>query len=515
MSLEVLARLSQRSQGPSPPSRRQLIEEFCRAVGWRDAQGRLRVSSASVALRRLEKEGRVQLPPMAHRSKSARPRGLSDDGQPLPALPQFTARGRDLTGLKLRLIQDEHDPAHRIWNRLIGREHPLGRHPLVGAQLRYLVECDQGILGAFGLGPPAYHLECRDQWIGWSAQARQQNRGRVVGLSRFLIRPGLRVPNLASMCYGLVLRQAAADWQTRYGVKPVLVETYVDREHHQGVSLSAANWRRVGESKGRGRDDRQRQQSKSHKDVWVYELDDKARQRLQACALEVLAPRSVFAPAVPEDWVEEEMAGVELGDERLNQRVGGMLRARWARPQNSFYRSFQGAAQTKGAYQLVENPRWEINLVSLLAPHELQTARRMAAEKVVLLAQDTTGLSYNSLLQTTGLGSIGEGGSRGLFLHSLQAFRLDGIPLGTAWAEVWARAPQRDRPHRNEQSLDEKESVDGSGRCKRPVNGRGKCPKRRSWSAGTANRTFTNSTIKCRRRPRTSICWCAASMIVV
>ncbi len=459
MSLEVLARLSQRSQGPSPPSRRQLIEEFCRAVGWRDAQGRLRVSSASVALRRLEKEGRVQLPPMAHRSKSARPRGLSDDGQPLPALPQFTARGRDLTGLKLRLIQDEHDPAHRIWNRLIGREHPLGRHPLVGAQLRYLVECDQGILGAFGLGPPAYHLECRDKWIGWSAQARQQNRGRVVGLSRFLIRPGLRVPNLASMCYGLVLRQAAADWQTRYGVKPVLVETYVDREHHQGVSLSAANWRRVGESKGRGRDDRQRQQSKSHKDVWVYELDDKARQRLQACALEVLAPRSVFAPAVPEDWVEEEMAGVELGDERLNQRVGGMLRARWARPQNSFYRSFQGAAQTKGAYQLVENPRWEINLVSLLAPHELQTARRMAAEKVVLLAQDTTGLSYNSLLQTTGLGSIGEGGSRGLFLHSLQAFRLDGIPLGTAWAEVWARPPDRDRPHRNKQSLDEKESV--------------------------------------------------------
>ena len=133
------------------PSRRELIEEFCRAVGWRDAQGRLSVSSASVALRRLEKEGQVQLPPMAPRSQSARPRGLSDDGRPLPVLPHFTAGGRDMTGLKLRLIQDEHDPAHPIWNRLIVREHPLGRSPLVGAQLRYLVECDQGILGSFWL----------------------------------------------------------------------------------------------------------------------------------------------------------------------------------------------------------------------------------------------------------------------------------------------------------------------------------------------------------------------------
>lgn len=242
MSLEVLARLSRRSQGPSPPSRRELIEEFCRAVGWRDAQGRLSVSSASVALRRLEKENQVQLPPMAPRSQSGRLRGLSDDGQPLPVLPQWTASGHDLSGLKLRLIQDEHDPAHPIWNRLIAREHPLGRSPLVGRQLRYLVECDQGIVGAVGFGPPAYHLECRDQWIGWSAQARQQNRDKVIGLSRFLIRPGLRVPNLASLCYGLVLGQVAADWQRRYGIKPLLVETYVDREHHQGVSLSSAEW---------------------------------------------------------------------------------------------------------------------------------------------------------------------------------------------------------------------------------------------------------------------------------
>jgi hypothetical protein len=250
----------------------------------------------------------------------------------------------------------------------------------------------------------------------------------------------------------------ARDWKERYGVQPLLVETYVDRARHQGRTLAAANWRRLGQSKGRGRDDRRRHRAKTAKDVWVYELESGARARLQAHSVERLAPRSVFAPAVVEDWAQEEMAGVDLGDERLNQRVCRMLKDRWARPESSFYRSFPNAAEAKGAYQLIENPRADITLGSLLAPHELQTARRMAAEAVLLLAQDTTGLSYNTLHQTQGLGPLGEDHGQGLFLHSLQAFRLDGIPLGTVWAEVWARPQDSDGAHRNEQSIDEKES---------------------------------------------------------
>jgi hypothetical protein len=395
---------------------------------------------------------------MPARNKGSIVRGLSDDGEPLPELPQLPGGGGKLAGLSLRLIEGENDPAHRIWNRLIVREHPQGRRPLVGSQVRYLIECPAGIVGAFGFGPPAYHLECRDQWIGWSLRARQQNRGKVIGLSRFLIRSGLRVPNLASQCYSLALRRVGGDWHSRYGITPVLVETYVDRVHYQGRSLAAANWRRLGQSKGRGRDDRKRQCPQSPKDVWVYELHPKARAQLQACTVEVVAPRSVFAPALKEDWTQEEMDGVSLGDERLNQRAQRMLRQRWTRPTQSFCRSFDNPAQAKGAYQLLENPRVEINLASLLAPHQLQTARRMAAERAVLLAQDTTGLSYNTLHQTTGLGPIGEGHSRGLFLHSLQAFRLDGIPLGNAWAHLWARSDQSDTARRNEQSFDEKES---------------------------------------------------------
>lgn len=113
MSLDLLERLTERSQGPTPPPRLQLVEEFCRATDWHDAKGRLNLSSARVALRRLEALGQVQLPPMASRTKGLLPRGLSDDGQPLPELPKVSARGGP-TGLRLQLVQDEHDPAHRI-----------------------------------------------------------------------------------------------------------------------------------------------------------------------------------------------------------------------------------------------------------------------------------------------------------------------------------------------------------------------------------------------------------------
>jgi hypothetical protein len=381
-----------------------------------------------------------------------------DDQKSLPPLPKLPRHAEGINGLRMTLIQNDKDPSHLLWNRLIAREHPLKATPLTGPQLRYLIECDEGILGAMAFGPAAFHLQCRDQWIGWSKQARNHNRSQVIGLSRFLIRPGLSCRCLASRCYGIILKQVALDWSRRYGIKPVLVETYVDREHHTGISLSAANWRRLGESKGRGRDDPERLKTKSLKDVWIYELDPKARLLLQAQPVEVLAPRSVFAGLIHCDELAEEMDGVNLGDQRLNRRIKRMLQARWQHPTYSFCRSFGSLQDTKAAYDMVESEREEINLESLLAPHRLQTARRMAAEKVVLLAQDTTALSYNGLHETEGLGPIGEDYTRGLMLHTCHAFRLNGLPLGVAFAEIWARPETKKAVHRNDQSMDEKES---------------------------------------------------------
>jgi hypothetical protein len=468
----ILQRITGRTLETNPPSRQELIKEFCRRTHWRNRKGQPCLSSANVCLKRLEKEGLVRLPPPAFRPPRLAKRRLRDDGQPLPPLPYLPNSAEQIPDLRLSLIVDERDPQHLVWNRLISREHPLQGAPLVGAQLRYLIVAgDHDLIGAIGFGPPAFYLACRDCWIGWDAQAMEQNRALVICLSRFLIRPGLRCANLASSCYRRVLHQVRGDWLERYGNKPVLVETYIDRSTYTGKSLVAANWLRIGQSLGRGRTTaRKADRPRSSKDVWVWQWESQARARLQQRALPPVVPRSIFSPSPQEDWVQEELDGLDLGHVKLHQRFAQMLQGRWAHPDRSFYTSFDGARGGKAAYTFIENPRAELHFSNLLAPHCQNTRRRMAAESVVLLAQDTTPLSYNTLEQTTGLGPIGNKlrQSRGLLLHSLQAFRLDGIPLGCAWARVWARDllaetghpnEPSETSHRNEQSIEEKESV--------------------------------------------------------
>ncbi len=330
---------------------------------------------------------------------------------------------------------------------------------------------ENDVLGAIGFGPPAFYLSCRDCWIGWDAQAMAQNRARVIGLSRFLIRAGVRSPHLATRCYKAVLARVREDWFKRYGLRPVLVETYVDRSTHTGKSLAAANWLRIGQSQGRGRSSpRKSDRPQSLKDVWVWQWHSQARAQLQQRVLPPVVPRSVFRSGQKGDWIEEELDELDLGHVRLKRRFARMLHGRWAHPERSFFSSFQDKAGGRAAYTFIENPRAELQFPNLLSSHWQNTRRRMAAESVVLLAQDTTTLSYNTLKQTSGLGPIGDERhpGRGLLLHSLLAFRLDGIPLGTAWAHLWAREELSDTAHRNSQSIDQKESVrwvDAFQRC--------------------------------------------------
>ena len=461
ISKPLLERFTARSQGPDAPTRQVMLKEFCRLTHWLDHKGRPCLTSANIGMARLEKAGLVKFPPPAPLKARSSPRQLRDDGLPLPALPLLPKSAEQIEHLRLHLIADDRDPFHAIWNRLISREHPLRRAPLVGAQLRYVILAGEQIVGAFGFGPASFYLSCRDSWIGWDAVAREQNRSKTICLSRFLIRPGLVCANLPSRCYGLVLKRVPSDWMARYGILPVLVETYVDRSTHTGRSLVAANWLRIGTTQGRGRTSPSRQlRPKSCKDVWVWQWDDQARARLQQRALPPIVPRSVFHPSAQDSWIEEELDGLDLGHRTLDGRFARMLESRWLHPGWSFYTSFGGKRDGIAAYKFLQNPRANLNFESLLEPHQNSTRRRMAAESVVLLAQDTTTLSYNTLLKTAGLGPIGNQSKtgRGLLLHTLQAFRLDGIPLGCAWAEVWARQAQSDTADRNKQSIDQKES---------------------------------------------------------
>ena len=113
-----------------------------------------------------------------------------------------------------------------------------------------------GWLGGVGFAASARRLRARDAWIGWDEKRRGDCLHRVLGLCRLLVRPGLSCRNLASHVLGRVTRVVGDDFERLHGYRPWLLETFVDETEHPGTSVRAANWMRVGETCGRGRQDR-------------------------------------------------------------------------------------------------------------------------------------------------------------------------------------------------------------------------------------------------------------------
>ena len=81
---------------------------------------------------------------------------------------------------------------------MLGREQPEGAVRHVGGQLRYLIGSDHGWLDGFVFASSALSLA-----------AREARLHLVIGLSRFLIRPGISCRNLASRALGMCLRRLA------------------------------------------------------------------------------------------------------------------------------------------------------------------------------------------------------------------------------------------------------------------------------------------------------------------
>jgi len=343
----------------------------------------------------------------------------------------------DIRALRLTLVSPDDDRAMRTWNELLAREHPQGDRRLVGRQLRYLVASGHGYLGAVGFSASALCLEAREQWIGWTREQRRRHQDRVVNLSRFLIRPGVRCQNLASQVLGACLRRVGKDFETRYGYRPWLLESFVDRERHEGTCFQAANWERIGRTKGRGRNDRERRCPESRKDIYVYPLvpDFRSRMGVPAGRGRYLRPRALEEGLGATEWAEQEFGTVELGDKRLRDRLIKIAKDRFKRPDTSYLEAVAGdRAATKGYYYFIDSPRDVLNPEAMLATHRERTIERIMAHETVLVLQDTTDLNFATRPHTKGLGRIGTNPtgaeSRGLKLDSSLALTEDGLPLG-------------------------------------------------------------------------------------
>lgn len=436
-------------------SRRQLSRQICERFNWRSPNGKLKDMSCRVGLLKLHRQGAINLP-----ERKERPflNSRQHCGSKLmPEMSEIKCSLSELGEIRIIKVSSRYSKNHHIWKEMMGHYHYLGRGPLCGQQIRYLIESEHyGYLGGFAFSSAAWRVDVRDKWIGWDDDRRRANLDKVVCNSRFLIMPYVRVKNLASHVLSKCVRQLKADWYEQYNIKPVVLETFVERERFKGSSYQAANWMHIGSTKGRGRQDRNKEFGEPVKDVYLYPLDKNYREELCEGT-----PRKAAKKEVAIDWAEEEFSGAELGDDRRVKRLITIARDFYTRPQCNIPQACGGdRAKTKAVYRFFENKK--NTMKDIHKSHYKATIERIRKEKVVLAVQDTTTLNYSAHPATERLGLIGykDNGAIGLIVHDTMAFNTEGTPLGVLDVQMWARdAAEYGKKHkRKELEIEQKES---------------------------------------------------------
>ena len=230
-----------------------------------------------VAMLKLHRAGLIHMPP-PHKV----PEAFKGKTQPPPHTKAGDPKAK-ITAPVSKLMPIELEPVTgattKLWNEFMDRYHYLDYSVLKGAQLRYFIQSSRGRVAAIGFSSPAWKTKARDDWIGWDQDTRSKNLHRIVNNSRFLIFPWIRSKNLASKILGLCAKRILADWEDAYGYRPVLFETFVEKQRFKGTCYKAANWILVGQIKGRGKWE---QKGKSRtplpiKDIFLYPLHRKFR----------------------------------------------------------------------------------------------------------------------------------------------------------------------------------------------------------------------------------------------
>src|SRR3990172_2386010 len=246
----------------------ELVETICEHLSWVTPRGENKVASCAKALEKLERLGLLKLPVKRLHQRS---RQWIEVGTRTQAQAEVSGPLADLEPIVLEPVMCK--SAIGLWNEYVERYHPLGYKQPFGAHQRYFIVSGTGTrLGCLLFASSAWALAERDAWIGWSETDRAQRLNWVLNNTRFLVFPWVRVNNLASKALSLAVQRIGRDWQERYGYQPVLLETFVDAGRYIGTCYKAANWIRLGLTRGRGRMDRHTRYLSTPKVIYVYPL---------------------------------------------------------------------------------------------------------------------------------------------------------------------------------------------------------------------------------------------------
>jgi hypothetical protein len=254
-----------------------LSRRICEAWNWVQRNGHLKEMICRGLLLRLERQGYIELPPRKSTPKNPfverkSPQAVEVDQSPIEGpLRQL---------LPISLQQVRRSGFDRLFNGLIAQYHYLGYSQPVGEHLKYVAFSHNRPIACLAWSSAPWHIGCRDRFIGWSADVRQNNLHLLAYNSRFLILPWVSVPHLASHLLAKCTRVISSDWQRLYHHPIYFLETFVDTERFKGICYRAANWIFLGNTTGRGKFDQTGRPNRSIKDVYGYPLVRDFRARL-------------------------------------------------------------------------------------------------------------------------------------------------------------------------------------------------------------------------------------------
>jgi hypothetical protein len=146
-------------------------------------------------------------------------------------------------------------------------------------------------------------------------------------------------------------------------------------------------------------------------------------------------------------WAQQELGGAELGDRRRTKRLVTVTTTLAQNPCGTLPSTFREWTDLRAAYRLLAEP--DVTHEVILAPHAKRLAQACQSPGQYLLVEDTTTLSFNTHLSTTGLGPVNDQESRGFLVHNTLALQVVGwdrhqqVPtvtvMGLAGQQCWSR----------------------------------------------------------------------------
>lgn len=160
-----------------------------------------------------------------------------------------------------------------------------------------------------------------------------------------------------------------------------------------------------------------------------------------------------------ESWVKTELAAQDMGDVRLNKRMAKLTENLCRDPSLSIPCANTTWAETLAAYRFFDNEK--VTFDSIMSGHKESTLKRIQAEPIVLIPQDTTFLNFATDDKSKEMGTLRSKKSNQQMLHTSIAISPSRVNLGVVDGSMWQREEASTGRSRSDKKLMKRRAIAG------------------------------------------------------